>query len=672
MNNQIKRLTQSARQKQTWTRIVVLVSIATVLSLAIFLALTLTRSDEAHASPANETLSTGSFIINMGVTPQTVANGLKPYGLIHEMIEDYFIPVKWVINSSKIKDGIDFSHNGVDYKGGTFIIPAEFIDFTVAGRIAFWQTQGVIGAYSVSSITVPVYMTITNYPKVMVDILSGNDSIIDNYYLNAGIPGTAYTKGSPADLNTCHDLWANPHGDPSWATHNNLYNFVTVHKSYIWSQCHAVSMMEDVVQPVSPFQQLNFLSNSGLQCYSKNKCGSFTEFHSNSPSAPYTHYYPTDPVMQFMGSATGGMTSAGSEKWFIPISAGSWRGTTKRTITTGTGTSPKEGVLMVYGPAYGDNNNGLVMYQGGHDLNTGSETERVASQRAFHNFCLLAGKARQLLFSSSSIPSTFLSNETFPVSVTVTSGVPAYTYQWTSSIGGTFDDPTAASTNFTAPIVSGPTTGVIRCIVTDACGRVNFIAQTVSFNTNPLPITLLEFNAEATDQREVYVNWSTASEENNDYFSVERSLDGKEFTEIGRVKGAGNSNKTLNYNYTDNTPFNGISYYRLRQTDFDGEFKVFQMVPVEVSKSLIKNISVYPNPFNDSFSAEFHTESAGEVYIQVININGALVHSESIMAEKGQNTYRFISPVKLLEGTYVLRIKNSKEILATRSIILQR
>lgn len=668
----MQRPTQSTRQKQRWSRLVIATGFATVLSVAIFLVFTFSDNEEAIAAPATETIPSGSFIINMGVTPQTVANGLKPYGLIWDLIENYRVPIKWVIEPSKTKDGIDFTHNGINYRGGTFIVPADFIDPALATVITSWQAQGVVGAYSVSSISVPVYMTITNYPRVMIDILSGNDAIIDAYYANAGIPTTAYFKGTPSELDICYDLWANPHGDPTWATHSNLHAFVTTHKSYIWSQCHAVSMLEDVFQPVAPFQQLNFLTTSGLQCYSNNKCLPIAQTHTNSPSAPYTYYYPTDPVMQFMSTATGAMTSNGSEKWFIPVTTGSWRANTKRLCTTGTGTSPREGVLMVYGPAYGDYNNGLVMYQGGHDMSSGTVTEMVAAQRAFHNFCLLAGKARELLFSSSDIPTSFTSGETFPVSVTVTSGVPAYTYQWTSSIGGTFADPTADSTTFTAPIVSAPTSGIIRCIVTDACGRVNFITQTVSFGPAPLPVTLLDFTAEARNNSEVAANWSTATEKNNEYFILEKSVDGNEFTEVARIKGAGNSSSPLDYSHTDSNPYKGTSYYRLTQMDFDGKFKTYPAVPVHISNSLIKDLTIYPNPFNNSFVAEFFSESVEDIWIQVINISGALVHSEHATSEKGHNVYRFNAPVKLAEGTYIFKLKNNKEILATERLVLKK
>ena len=58
---------------------------------------------------ANETFTSGAFIINMGVTPQTVANGLKPYGLIYDLIKNNDVPIKWVIGQGKVKDGIDFT-----------------------------------------------------------------------------------------------------------------------------------------------------------------------------------------------------------------------------------------------------------------------------------------------------------------------------------------------------------------------------------------------------------------------------------------------------------------------------------------------------------------------------------------------------------------------------------
>jgi hypothetical protein len=69
--------------------------------------------------------SAGAFIVNMGIVPQTIGNGLKPYGMVYDLVQNYNVPVYWAINPNKLKDGIDFNYNGVDYKGGPFIIASE-------------------------------------------------------------------------------------------------------------------------------------------------------------------------------------------------------------------------------------------------------------------------------------------------------------------------------------------------------------------------------------------------------------------------------------------------------------------------------------------------------------------------------------------------------------------
>jgi hypothetical protein len=93
-----------------------------------------------QASAATETLTTGAFIINMGVVPQTIANGLKPYGMLYDLVKNYNVPVKWVTIPTKLKDGIDLMYNSVDYKGGTFVLPAEYRSAAVNARIAYWQS----------------------------------------------------------------------------------------------------------------------------------------------------------------------------------------------------------------------------------------------------------------------------------------------------------------------------------------------------------------------------------------------------------------------------------------------------------------------------------------------------------------------------------------------------
>ena len=216
---------QTIRLKTTLRRVAIATSCFFILAISIIAVLNLGVNKKAKAD-TNETLTSGAFIINMGIVPQTINNGLKPYGMIYDLMVNYKIPVKWIINTTKVRDGIDFTYNSVNYSGGPFIIEAENISATIASRISYWLAQGVVGVYTTSAISVPVYNTMTVFPTVSIDNSDGKQGIITGYYSNALIPSAAYIYGGPSTLTGCVDIWTNPHGDPTWPTHGSLYNFV--------------------------------------------------------------------------------------------------------------------------------------------------------------------------------------------------------------------------------------------------------------------------------------------------------------------------------------------------------------------------------------------------------------------------------------------------------------
>ena len=121
---------------------------------------------------------------------------------------------------------------------------------------------------------------------------------------------------------------------------------------------------------------------------------------------------------------------------------------------------------------------------------------------------------------------------------------------------------------------------------------------TLTSLTSMLPIKLLYFDAQP-EEAMVKLSWSTATEINNDYFTVEKSIDGDNFFPIGNVSGSGNSTTTLQYYLDDNKPTYGISYYRLKQTDFDGAFSYSGVVPVNYKKTT-GQYSIFPNPASDN------------------------------------------------------------------------
>ncbi|MCC6371702.1 MAG: hypothetical protein IT236_11905 [Bacteroidia bacterium] len=113
--------------------------------------------------------------------------------------------------------------------------------------------------------------------------------------------------------------------------------------------------------------------------------------------------------------------------------------------------------------------------------------------------------------------------------------------------------------------------------------------------TSALPIELSNFELKPGDQQ-VEVNWKTYSELNNAYFAIERSANGLNWEEIGRVKGAGTSKVIKKYHYSDNFPLQDLAYYRLKQIDFDGSHDYSWIETIKLQSNVSQGIKIYPNP----------------------------------------------------------------------------
>ena len=178
--------------------------------------------------------------------------------------------------------------------------------------------------------------------------------------------------------------------------------------------------------------------------------------------------------------------------------------------------------------------------------------------------------------------------------------------------------------------------------------------------TNSLPVELIYFKAKL-DENIVKLSWATASELNNDYFTIERSSDGIHFEEILRQKGAGNNTFTLYYSAEDVNPLNGYNYYRLKQTDYDGHFTYSDVETIKFKVKAeeepdLKIISVAPNPFSENFNINFTSKKAMEIDIMLINSNGQMVAKNKIQTTEGFNTYEFTDNYNLNIGVYFLYI----------------
>ena len=169
-----------------------------------------------------------------------------------------------------------------------------------------------------------------------------------------------------------------------------------------------------------------------------------------------------------------------------------------------------------------------------------------------------------------------------------------------------------------------------------------------------LPISLLYFDAKVVDNTIIDLNWSTSSETNNDFFTVERSTDNDLFEVVGYVQGMGNSTITTNYNLTDERPYSGVSYYRLKQTDHNGEFKYFNVVPVEIISSF-STVAIIPNPIHGNGTLTFDSGTEDILDLKIYDVFGRVVLSEDHNAGRGTNSIPLRTEM-FSKGMYILSL----------------
>ncbi|HET7118381.1 MAG TPA: T9SS type A sorting domain-containing protein, partial [Hanamia sp.] len=187
----------------------------------------------------------------------------------------------------------------------------------------------------------------------------------------------------------------------------------------------------------------------------------------------------------------------------------------------------------------------------------------------------------------------------------------------------------------------------------------------------PAPVEFMDFTAQQKGTG-VSLNWSTAQEINNSYFEVQRSADGNTNWEaIANVTGAGNSQVVKNYSTFDASPLSGINYYRIKQVDFDGNFKYSTIVSVKTNINNTR-ISVLANPFFNTLTVNFNSPSAQLVSARLIDITGKQVALETWSVSSGNSRKDFSNISGLQQGIYILSIRNKAgEILFNGKVIKQ-
>ena len=181
--------------------------------------------------------------------------------------------------------------------------------------------------------------------------------------------------------------------------------------------------------------------------------------------------------------------------------------------------------------------------------------------------------------------------------------------------------------------------------------------------TNPLPVELLEFNAIKKNEKDVIIYWSTASEINSDYYIVQKTKDLKTWENLAKISAQGNSLNEITYETTDNNPYNGDSYYRLKQTDLNGDYQYSNIVKVNF-KTL--GYTVFPNPTSDVINIVLDNNEDFE--LELVNSIGQKINTDYLMTKFTNKAN--INVKELAKGIYYLKLKQNN-ITKTSKIIIQ-
>ncbi len=228
----------------------------------------------------------------------------------------------------------------------------------------------------------------------------------------------------------------------------------------------------------------------------------------------------------------------------------------------------------------------------------------------------------------------------------------------------------------TTHVVTGATDGVtywFRVRATNSYGakggtkggtNTSVNSESVEYKAgSTLPVELISFTAEL-EEKSTILNWATASEINNDYFEVERSLDKENFETFAKVEGAGNSNIVLNYSAADNSLSDGVVYYRLKQTDFDGAFEYSSIIAVTRNgeKILIEDY-IYDG---DRISFNYFNPNNESSTITLVDNMGRIIETLEVNTSSSRIVF---NANKLKTGLYVINIVTNNDIIIKKIIL---
>lgn len=182
---------------------------------------------------------------------------------------------------------------------------------------------------------------------------------------------------------------------------------------------------------------------------------------------------------------------------------------------------------------------------------------------------------------------------------------------------------------------------------------------------NVLPVELSDFRGVEFEDKNTLI-WTTDSEKNNDYFELLKSHDGENFEVVGIVQGVGNSTEQTVYSLEDRELHLGVTYYKLKQVDLDGEFVYSKILTMDRNDTSLGIVAAYPNPFNTELTVDLNVKSQLGGILTLENINGNVLN-EKFVSGKGIHQIS-LSTDDLKAGLYILRFEDENGVTVKRVV----
>lgn len=188
---------------------------------------------------------------------------------------------------------------------------------------------------------------------------------------------------------------------------------------------------------------------------------------------------------------------------------------------------------------------------------------------------------------------------------------------------------------------------------------------------SPLPVTLSHFSGNRSSGL-IALEWTTLSESANDFFNIEKSIDGKRFNSEGKVKGSGTSTMIHHYDFMEADTWEPVIYYRLKQFDFNGAYNYSPTIALPLKGKGKLSINVYPNPIGKGNELDIHLTglSEGKDVLKITDLTGRIVFRKQFVHQDSNTIDEFINTSEFLEsGCYIVSLVSNNEVAGVKLIV---